>query len=135
MITRWFIDFLAIGLAGQLAAAVTPAAAATIVRNGDRIVLTGSIQPGDYTAFAAALDDNIRIVVLGSDGGRVDEAMEIGRLIRKRRLDTAIPSSCVSACALIWAGGKTRTVGVGGRLSVHCPTLIGSPYQCDAPGR
>jgi hypothetical protein len=59
--------------------------------------------------------------------------MAIGRLIRKRRLDTAISSSCVSACALIWAGGKTRTVD--GRLSVHCPTLIGSPYSCDAPGR
>ena len=110
-----------------------PAPGATITRNGDRIVLTGTIQPGDDTAFAASVDDNVRTVVLGSSGGRVDEAMSIGRLIRERGLDTAVPSLCESACVLIWVGGKTRTVE--GKLVVHCPTLRDSPYQCDAAGR
>src|SRR6516162_11741453 len=76
--------------------AATPVPAATIIRNGDRIVLTGTIGPGDDAAFAAAIDGNVKTVVLGSDGGRVSEAMTIGRLIRKRHLDTAVPSSCAS---------------------------------------
>jgi hypothetical protein len=126
MITR----ILAVAL---LAATAAPAAeAATIIRNGDRIVLTGSIQEGDDAAFAVAVDSGVRMVVLGSDGGRVTEAMAIGRLIRERHLDTAVPSSCVSACALIWAAGQRRTVN--GRLAMHCPTFPGE-LQCYAPAR
>jgi hypothetical protein len=126
MITR----ILAVAL---LAATAAPAAeAATIIRNGNRIVLTGSIQEGDDAAFAAAVDSGVRMVVLGSDGGRVTEAMAIGRLIRERHLDTAVPSSCVSACALIWAAGQRRTVN--GRLAMHCPTFPGE-LQCYAPGQ
>jgi hypothetical protein len=113
--------------------AATPATAATITRSGDRLVLTGIIQQGDDTAFAAALDGDITTVVLGSGGGRLNEAMQIGRIIRGRGLNTSVPSACESACVLIWAGGKMRTVG--GELRVHCPTQPGSPYQCDAPGR
>jgi hypothetical protein len=130
------VGFSALILAGSsvlLAATPMPAPAATIVRNGDRVVLTGPIQPGDDTAFAAAVDDDVKMVVLGSDGGHVNEAMAIGRLIRRRHLDTAVPSSCVSACVLIWAAGDRRTVD--GVLRVHCPTRINSPYQCDAPER
>jgi len=112
--------------------AATPVPAATIIRNGDRIVLTGTIGPGDDAAFAAAIDGNVKTVVLGSDGGRVSEAMTIGRLIRKRHLDTAVPSSCASACALIWAAGVKRSVD--GRLAMHCPTFPGE-LQCYAPTR
>jgi len=119
-------------LGATLLLAATPATAATITRNGDRIVLTGTIEPGDDAAFAAAIDGNVKTVVLGSDGGRVSEAMTIGRLIRKRHLDTAVPSSCVSACALIWAAGVKRSVD--GRLAMHCPTFPGE-LQCYAPTR
>jgi len=115
-----------------LTATAAPAGAATIVRDRDRIVLTGDIVEGDDTKFAAALDDDVRLVVLGSTGGRVGEAMKIGRLIRRRHLDTAVPSSCMSACALIWAGGVRRSVD--GRLAMHCPTFPGE-LQCYAPTR
>ena len=54
--TYWLLDFAAIVL---LAAAIsTPAPAATIVRDGDRLVFTGNIAPGDDTAFAAAVDSD-----------------------------------------------------------------------------
>jgi hypothetical protein len=125
MITR----ILAIAL---LTATVAPAEAATLVRDGSRIILTGPIGPFDDIKFRAALDDNVKTVVLGSDGGYVDEAMTIGRLIRRRHLDTAVPSSCMSACALIWAGGVRRSVD--GRLAMHCPTFPGQ-LQCYAPAR
>ena len=123
---------VSLALAIALSPMAMPALAATIIRDKDRIILTGTIQAGDDAAFAAAVDDNVKVVVLGSDGGRVDLAMAIGRLIRKRHLDTAVPSSCVSACALIWAAGTTRTVD--GRLAMHCPTFPGE-LQCYAPTR
>src|SRR6266566_4479181 len=112
-------------LAGVLltATATTPALAATIVRTGDRVILTGDIVEGDDTKFAAALDDDVRLVVLGSTGGHVSAAMKIGRLVRRRHLDTAVPSSCMSACSLIWASGVRRSVD--GRLAMHCPTFPG----------
>jgi len=123
---------LAASILATLLIATTSASAATIKRVEDRLVLTGPIQAGDDVAFAAALDGDVKIVVLGSTGGRVSEAMAIGRAIRKRRLDTAVPSSCKSACALIWAGGVKRTVE--GRLAMHCPTFPGQ-LQCYAPTR
>jgi hypothetical protein len=123
---------LAASILATLLIATTSTSAATIKRVEDRLVLTGPIQAGDDVAFAAALDGDVKTVVLGSTGGRVSEAMAIGRAIRKRRLDTAVPSSCESACALIWAGGVKRTVD--GRLGMHCPTFPGE-LQCYAPTR
>ena len=82
-----------------------PAGAATIVHDKDRLVLTGPIEFGDYVGFFVDvnIDPNIRTVVLDSDGGRADDAIEIGRIIRERHLNTTVPtsSSCVSACVLI----------------------------------
>jgi hypothetical protein len=123
---------IAAAIALLAATPTTPALAATIVRSGDRVVLTGDIVEGDDTKFAAALDDDVRLVVLGSTGGRVGEAMKIGRLVRRRHLDTAVPSSCMSACSLIWASGVRRSVE--GRLAMHCPTFPGE-LQCHAPTR
>ena len=100
-----------------------PAGAATIVHDKDRLVLTGPIRWGDSVAFFAAVnsDRHIRTVVLDSPGGRVDEAIDIGRTIREHHLDTTVPpsSSCVSACVLVWAAGQRRTVD--GQLATHCP--------------
>src|SRR5262249_23497043 len=50
-----------------------------------------------------------------------DDAIEIGRIIRERRLNTTVPTSasCESACVLIWAAGVKRTVD--GKLATHCP--------------
>jgi len=114
--------------------AATPATAATITRSGDRLVLTGTIQLGDDTVFAAAVDDDVTTVVFGSGGGRVNEAMAIGRSIRRRHLETTIPANavCQSACALLWVAGRPRTVA--GQLAVHCPITPGT-WQCQADGR
>jgi len=113
-----------------------PAGAATIVHDKDRLVLTGPIRWGDNVAFFAAVNSgrNIKTVVLNSDGGTVDEAIDIGRTIREHHLDTTVPASsiCVSACVLVWAAGHKRTVD--GQLATHCPAPPGT-FQCSAPTR
>jgi hypothetical protein len=75
------------------------------------------------------------MVSLNSSGGYLDEALLIGKSIRKRHLDTTIAAnaSCVSACALVWSAGWHRSIA--GRIAMHCATTIGTPYQCDQAGR
>jgi len=98
----------------------------------DRLVLTGPIEFGDYVGVAVEVNmhPDIKTVVLDSPGGLVDDAIEIGRIIRERRLNTTVPASasCVSACVLIWAAGVKRTVD--GQLATHCPISGGDPFQC-----
>src|SRR5262249_54738805 len=98
----------------------------------DRLVLTGPIEFGDYVGVAVEVNmhRDIKTVVLDSPGGLVDDAIEIGRIIRQRRLNTTVPtsSSCVSACVLIWAAGVKRTVD--GQLATHCPVSGLAVFQC-----
>src|SRR5262245_55837593 len=125
MITR----ILAVAL---LAAVAAPAGAATIKRVEDRIVLTGRIDFGDDVVFAAAAADrDVKTLVLGSHGGDVGAALSIGETVRARGLDVIVPSSCESACVLIWAAGTHRSGN--GSLLVHCPRLTGHS-ECDADG-
>src|SRR5262249_55433041 len=91
------------------------------------------VRSGEDGAFGAAVNDNVRTVTLGLTGGYLDESIEIGRLIRRYNLDTTVPSSCMSACVLIWASGRMRTVD--GELKTHCPVKPGSPYQCEEQAR
>src|SRR5262249_33634639 len=125
---------LILGASSPLLAA-PPATGATIVRDGDRLTISGSIGEGDGVAFEVELSDNVRTVALNSGGGYLGEAMKCGNSIRRRRLDPPAPAdaSCVSACALIWSAGRHRTVD--GRLAMHCATTPAAPYQCDPAAR
>jgi hypothetical protein len=87
---------------------------------------TGPIYAGDDKTFAAALDDDVTTLSLTSYGGSVNAAMNIGRLVRARKLNTEAPVFCVSSCALIWAAGSKRTAT--GRLVMHCP--IAGEFRC-----
>lgn len=72
-------------------------------------------------------------VVFHSPGGNVAGAMEMGRLIRRSKLDTRAVATlppvsagssvrsavCASACALAFLGGVRRQVEPGARLGVH----------------
>lgn len=93
---------------------------------GDRQILrlTGAIAPGDADRFAEALDaasPALQAVYLDSPGGYVADALEIGRLIRDRGLDTRMTASdiCLSACPFVLAGGVKRQVENGAQVGVH----------------
>jgi hypothetical protein len=69
------------------------------------------------------------IVVLSSPGGRLDQALIMGEIIRSRGLTTVVgtvdpegrlhSSYCASACVLAYAGGKVRLALPGSALGVH----------------
>lgn len=69
------------------------------------------------------------IVLMSSPGGRLDQAMIIGEVIRSRGLTTMVgttdaegrlrSSYCASACVFVYAGGKVREAFPGSVLGVH----------------
>ena len=97
---------------------------ATAVGDGDRsgLLIRGGIMPGDGSrlvdALRAAAPDFVR---LDSPGGSVQDALEIGRVVRELDVETQITagSVCLSACPYIFVGGIVRSVDGDGRFGVH----------------
>ncbi|MBE0626401.1 MAG: hypothetical protein IH606_16475 [Burkholderiales bacterium] len=61
------------------------------------------------------------LVTLAGNGGDVDAAMEMGRLLRKLGVSTLVPrdSLCLSSCVFVFMGGDQRRVE--GRVGIHRP--------------
>jgi hypothetical protein len=105
-----------------------------------RVFLTGEITPADVASAALMVglveSGRQRIagntVWLASDGGDIDASMELGRLLRDRRLYTLVGKNdqCMSACVFVFMGGERRSVA--GRLGIHRPFF---PYTYDTPDR
>jgi hypothetical protein len=115
-----------------------------------KLYLSGEIVAGDYERFREELrarGPDLRIVQLwSSPGGNLDEAMKIGRLIRKLWIETRLAhwispriavmgvrwdgdksaitvtpdnAVCASACAFIWVAGVPRSGNA--QLIIHRP--------------
>ncbi len=89
--------------------------------DGYRLRVTGPIDVGLFAAVERALIDNdaIRIVVLDSPGGDLDEAMRVAAMVRLRRLTTGVSRRCSSACTIIFAAGAQRILLPSGKLGFH----------------
>lgn len=85
------------------------------------IKLTRNFQPGSAAAFERALTADIDTVILNVSGGYLNEGMEIGRIIRARKLRTVVPksASCLSACAEAFLGGVGQKIE--GVVAFHVP--------------
>lgn len=99
------------------------------------ILASGDIDANDAREFADFLKrQQIRpgaLLILNSAGGDVVEALAIGGSVRKAALSTHVGAYdhasgelksggvCASACAYLFLGGVSRTVGKGAKLGVH----------------
>lgn len=102
------------------------------VEGEEYLLIHGGVEPGDagrFAAFLADLGDLIVPVAFHSPGGVVDEALEIGRLLREEEARTAIlpGMACVSACPYMLAGGTERLVSRQGAVGLH-------QHYYDTPG-
>lgn len=84
----------------------------------------GSIEPGTAARFAAELQargEYVKTVSLNSPGGALDDAMEMGRLVHSRKLNTEVADGalCASSCPLFLAGGAKRLTGAKAAVGVH----------------
>ena len=127
-------------------------------------LIKGTIISGDGAKFAQLLGKNypfLEYVLLWSPGGSVEEAMKIGRLIRKGLVKTRAPfhqegiwpaghgklyddggrpqvcnnatdCNCASACFIIWVAGVERW---GNLLGLHRPTTRSTSFASLPPDR
>ncbi|PCJ90279.1 MAG: hypothetical protein COA52_10565 [Hyphomicrobiales bacterium] len=95
----------------------------------------GTITPGTLGAFERALlgrEGEIKEIVLHSPGGSVHDAIAMGRLIRKREMNTRVVANgyCASSCPLVFASGVERVAHETSWIGVHQvytpPTTFGS---------
>jgi hypothetical protein len=140
-----YLMALAAGSCGWSAAST--AATFELARRTDGTIiqgvkLEGDIVPGDsqkLLEFYNTYGEWVSPIYLRSKGGNVDEAMKIGTIIRRLRLETNVPRwdigrepidfikldhrenmICASACFLVYAAGAYRS---GNYLAMHRPYL------------
>lgn len=72
---------------------------------------------------------------LASPGGDIDASMELGRMLRKLEIYTAIDQNdrCLSACVFAFMGGERRSVA--GQLGIHRPYFPFTQDSADRPAR
>lgn len=65
-------------------------------------------------------------LLITSGGGNLNEAMAIGRWVRKNRLAVVVPVKCASACVWILAAGLSRNVWTeeNAKILIHRPFLV-----------
>jgi hypothetical protein len=114
------------------------------------LLISGPIQKGDARKFSDLLQRShpfLQHLFLNSPGGLVDEAMAIGKMVRRALVETWAPRinrngqlyfsiarkascagatcQCASACFLIWAAGVERQ---GWVLGLHRPSTTDATY-------
>lgn len=68
--------------------------------------------------------ENIRVVVLRSEGGSVRDAIVIGNWIRANEIRTHVPagSYCYSSCTILFQSGVVRSAHASARFAYHYAT-------------
>jgi hypothetical protein len=92
-----------------------------VAGKGTVLEFSGGITFGvakEMEGFLAAME-NVRWVRLNSIGGRILEAQKMSDLIKARGLITIVGKDCLSACTVVFLGGKERWIGPNGRLGFH----------------
>jgi hypothetical protein len=98
-----------------------------ILAKGQTLEFSGGITFGvaqELERFLNAMA-GVRTVRLNSAGGRVLEAQKMSDLIRKRNLATFVAQDCLSACTIVFLGGKERFMLPTARLGFHQPAFRG----------
>lgn len=81
-----------------------------VTNEGRALKVLGDIEAGFAQKVEDAIEANptVEVVMLGSGGGYIDEAMKAGAYIRRKGLDTTLYNNCYSACPLVFMAGVER---------------------------
>lgn len=108
---------------------------ATFRQDGDTLFVLGDIELDFSTQLRQWLTAHpeTKVVILGSGGGNVREAILAGAEIRSRGLDTTLNQNCYSACPLVFLGGRNRTIwSPYPTLGFHQVSINGEPIPLDS---
>lgn len=105
----------------------TPPHAIRLLRDGTELELAGGMPFGTTDAVKKFLDaaPAIQVIHLNSQGGRMNEAYQLYKLIKERNLITYTSADCASACSIAFLAGHERYIGERGRLGFHSASIGG----------
>ncbi|WP_144058584.1 RDD family protein [Bradyrhizobium oligotrophicum] len=98
-----------------------------VLASGELLEFTGGIKFGvakELEGFLSAMPE-VKTVRLDSTGGRIREAQAMSDLIKARGLSTMVEKQCLSACTIVFLGGKDRVILSDARLGFHQPSYRG----------
>jgi hypothetical protein len=98
-----------------------------VLASGELLEFTGGIKFGvakELEGFLKAMPE-VKTVRLDSMGGRIREAQAMSDLIKARGLSTMVEKQCLSACTIVFLGGKDRIILSDARLGFHQPSYRG----------
>jgi hypothetical protein len=113
---------------------------------GDEVVLLQSSFVGKGLYISGSLNSEVVELVKGliefekieyalfnSNGGLVDSGLEIGRLLRKNKINTFLDyeTSCASACIFAFIGGIERYRASADLLRDHPTVFLHTPFYLD----
>jgi hypothetical protein len=98
---------------------------------GNQLILSGGVTGDELAKMRDTLPANPQIdtvVLRDSGGGDVWTAMRLGELFEERGYKTAVSGHCMSACVIIFLGGRERSFADGTEgnrtfLAMHTPTF------------
>lgn len=96
----------------------------TVVSAGDAVLLEGEIAGGDAPRILKQINELREAptrAILNSPGGSVQDALELGRALRLKGMETEMREGdiCYSACPYLLAAGVTRSVPKDAFVGVH----------------
>lgn len=96
----------------------------TVVSAGAAVLLEGEIEGGDAIRILKQIEELREAptrAILNSPGGSVQDALELGRALRLKGIDTEMREGdiCYSACPYLLAAGVNRTVPNEAFVGVH----------------
>jgi hypothetical protein len=88
---------------------------------GARLRISGELTSGIGEAAEQAIrsNPNLRVVVLDSLGGNIEEAIHVAQSVKNQHLPTEVGNDCESACTYVFVAGRERTLLPNARLGFH----------------
>jgi hypothetical protein len=83
--------------------------------------LRGDFKEGDYARFKSHFrkKDVVIGLDLGSDGGDLEEGLQIANLVRRKKLSVYVAEECDSVCAFIFLSSAKRYLTQDPKIGVH----------------
>ena len=92
-------------------------------------VVTGFMDERFSERLDALLASNPQVtyVQIESLGGRSAQAYKAAEVLNQRGIELRVLGRCASACALLWAGTRNRTLVEGARIGLHASAVLKEP--------
>jgi hypothetical protein len=103
-----------------------PPASVSVVNSGEGLILTGPLQVGSAEELAVEINKapSVKVIILNSKGGLLQEAALLAKNISQRGLDTYVNQECSSACTFVFLAGKNRCLAPGARVGFHAAIYV-----------